>query len=166
MRLLLAHPSLPFQGAPGFTHVIPIPAASRTLSHKQKRDGCHEMFGLVILPNRYEINKRLLPEIEKKLRMSGRKITWADVHFENYRVRLKKDERPSTRRLAESRVRWHRRLRRTACWLLGLGVGDPGAQAAAAGVAIAKSRNFTEPDPTRALHARLVVETRRNRPLP
>ena len=60
-----------------------------------KKDDCREMFGLVILPNRYEINKRLLPEIEKKLWMNGRKITWADVHFENYCVRVKKDERPT-----------------------------------------------------------------------
>ena len=38
-----------------------------------KRTDCHDMFGLVILPNGYENQKRALNGIEKKLRLDGRK---------------------------------------------------------------------------------------------
>jgi|SRR4029077_6867054 hypothetical protein len=44
--------------------------------NQTKRVDCHEMFGLVILPNGYENHRRLLPEIEQKLRLDGKKVTW------------------------------------------------------------------------------------------
>jgi len=47
---------------------------------------CHEMYGLVILLNGYEIHRRLLPEIEEKLRLGGKKVTWAEVHGKDYYI--------------------------------------------------------------------------------
>jgi hypothetical protein len=44
----------------------------------QKKD-CHEMSGLIILPNGYETQGRLLKTAEERLRFGGRKITWTDV---------------------------------------------------------------------------------------
>jgi hypothetical protein len=50
----------------------------RSLS-QTKRAECHEMYGLVVLPNGYELQKRLLRDIETRLRLGREKITWADV---------------------------------------------------------------------------------------
>jgi hypothetical protein len=52
---------------------------------------CHDLSGLVILPNGFESQKRALRDIEKRLRFGGRKITWADVWNKNYCVRILKN---------------------------------------------------------------------------
>jgi hypothetical protein len=55
-----------------------------------KKTQCHEMFGLVVLPNGYELQKRALRDIETRLKFGRQKITWADVHNRNYYVRVKR----------------------------------------------------------------------------
>jgi hypothetical protein len=59
-----------------------------------KRNDCHEMYGLVILPNGYENQKRSLAKIEEKLRLSDEKVTWTDVAGKDYCVRVKRDGNP------------------------------------------------------------------------
>lgn len=58
---------------------------------KIERKICHDLSGLVILPNGYEIQKRVVPGAEAKLRFGGKKITWSDVWYRNYCVRILKD---------------------------------------------------------------------------
>jgi hypothetical protein len=53
-----------------------------------KRDECHEMYGLVILPSGYERQKRLLQNVESKLRLGNEKLTWADIANKNCCVRV------------------------------------------------------------------------------
>jgi len=55
-----------------------------------KRAECHEMYGLVVLPNGYERQKRLLRDIEGRLRLGSEKITWTDVASHNCYVRVKR----------------------------------------------------------------------------
>src|ERR1700678_3780412 len=55
-----------------------------------KRAECHEMFGLVLLPNGYKVKKRLLRDVETKLRLGQEKITWADVANRNCYVLVKR----------------------------------------------------------------------------
>jgi hypothetical protein len=59
-----------------------------------KKKDCHELYGLIILPNRYEAQKRLMGVAEKKLRHGDKKITWADVWRKNYCVRVRKSGVP------------------------------------------------------------------------
>lgn len=53
-----------------------------------KRDECHEMYGLLILPSAYERQKRLLQNIESRLRLGTEKLTWADVADRNCCVKV------------------------------------------------------------------------------
>jgi len=59
-----------------------------------KRD-CHDLFGLIILPNGFEIQKRALAGIQGRLRFGGKRITWADVWTKNYCVRIPKSGNPT-----------------------------------------------------------------------
>lgn len=59
-----------------------------------KRD-CHDLFGLIILPSGFEIQRRVLAGIEEKLRFGGKQITWADVWRKNYCVRIAKNGNPT-----------------------------------------------------------------------
>jgi hypothetical protein len=63
-----------------------------------KRTDCHDMFGLVILPNGYENQRRSLKGIEKKLRLDGRRVTWAVVADKDCCVRVKKEGNPEVTR--------------------------------------------------------------------
>jgi hypothetical protein len=63
-----------------------------------KRAECHEMFGLVVLPNGYELQKRLLRDIETKLRLGREKITWADIANRNCYVLVKRNGGTEVRR--------------------------------------------------------------------
>jgi hypothetical protein len=58
---------------------------------KTEKKECHDLSGLIILPNGFEVQKWLLREIEKKLRFGGKQITWADVWYKNYCVRVLKN---------------------------------------------------------------------------
>jgi hypothetical protein len=55
-----------------------------------KKAECHEMYGLVVLPNGYELQKRALRDIETRLKLGREKITWADVADRNCYVRVKR----------------------------------------------------------------------------
>jgi hypothetical protein len=61
---------------------------------KVERKVCHDLSGLIILPNGFEAQKRAMSGVERKLRFEGKRITWADVWSENYCVRLKKSSDP------------------------------------------------------------------------
>lgn len=49
------------------------------------RTNCHEMWGLVALPNGYELQKRILESFDERLRKAG--LRWADVADGNYLIR-------------------------------------------------------------------------------
>ncbi len=53
-----------------------------------KRAECHEMYGLLVLPNGYERQKRLLQDIEDRLRLGKEKLSWADVAHRNCCVKV------------------------------------------------------------------------------
>jgi hypothetical protein len=57
-----------------------------------KRRDCHDLYGLVILPSGYEIQKRLLKDIEAQMRYGQKPVSWFDVWRRNYCVRVKKAE--------------------------------------------------------------------------
>jgi len=63
-----------------------------------KQAECHDMYGLVILPNGYENQRRSLKGIEKKLRLDGKKVTWAVVSDKDCRVRVKTEGSPDVTR--------------------------------------------------------------------
>ena len=46
---------------------------------KQMRGECHDLYGLLILPNHYANQKRFLPKVTDKLRFEGSPITWRHV---------------------------------------------------------------------------------------
>lgn len=62
------------------------------------RVNCHEMFALVVLPNGYESQRRLLQRTGEKLRLGTEKLTWGDVALKNWYVRLKKRANPEVKR--------------------------------------------------------------------
>lgn len=55
-----------------------------------KRNECHEMRGLVVLPNGYERQKRLLQDIERTLKLGSEKLTWAGVADKDCYVKVKR----------------------------------------------------------------------------
>ena len=61
----------------------------RRFLRSTKRNDCHDLFGLVILPNKYEIQKRPLDQLGSQLRFRGKRIVWDDVWRRNLCVRVK-----------------------------------------------------------------------------
>lgn len=57
---------------------------------RTERKICHDLSGLVILPNGFEVQRRIVPGIEDKLRFSGQRVSWSDVWYKNYCVRILK----------------------------------------------------------------------------
>src|SRR5579863_1486161 len=57
------------------------------LQRTREKD-CHDLFGLVVIPNAAAIQDRVLPGLAKKLRFNGRNITWEDVWRRNYLVHV------------------------------------------------------------------------------
>jgi hypothetical protein len=55
---------------------------------KTQRKDCHDLFGLVVIPNAAAIQDRVLPGLADKLRFDGKSITWDDVWRKNYLVRV------------------------------------------------------------------------------
>ncbi len=58
---------------------------------KQMRSECHDLYGLLILPNHYANQERFLPKLTDKLRFEGSPITWRHVQINNLSVRLTDD---------------------------------------------------------------------------
>jgi hypothetical protein len=63
-----------------------------------KKSECHEMFGLVVLPSGYERQRRILHNIETRMRLGNEKITWTDVAYRNCYVRVKRTGGTEVRR--------------------------------------------------------------------
>lgn len=55
---------------------------------KTQQNDCHDLFGLVVIPNAAAAQSRVLPGLAKKLRFNGQSITWQDVWTKNYLVRV------------------------------------------------------------------------------
>jgi hypothetical protein len=51
-----------------------------------KRKDCHELWGLIVLPNGLLRQKRVLKYAEKRLRFQGKALRWGDVWRGNYYV--------------------------------------------------------------------------------
>lgn len=62
---------------------------ARKFLRSTKRRDCHDLFGLVILPNKHEIQKRTLEELASRLIFRGKKIGWDEVWRQNLCVRVK-----------------------------------------------------------------------------
>lgn len=60
---------------------------------------CHDVRGLVIVPNQYQVQKRALRNIADRLRFSGKPISWAEVWNRSYCVRIKAVGLPEVRPL-------------------------------------------------------------------
>ena len=63
-----------------------------------KRADCHELNGLIVLPNGYEHQRRLLHGLEPKLRLGSERLTWTDVSQKNCNVRVTKRGNPEVKR--------------------------------------------------------------------
>jgi hypothetical protein len=66
--------------------------------NQTKENDCHEVFGLVILPDGYENQKRLLQKAGSKLRLGRKKLAWWDVAHKNRCVRIKRSGNPEVNR--------------------------------------------------------------------
>jgi hypothetical protein len=73
----------------------------RKFLKQTKRKDCHDLFGLLILPNKFEIQKRTLGHLAARLRFGGRKITWDDVWRKSLCVRVKATGNPDITRLPQ-----------------------------------------------------------------
>ena len=79
------------------------PAMEKFQRHKGGR-WCSCLFGLIVLPNIHETQKRLLKnrlsDLEAQLpRVGGKQTTWRRVHLLNYKVRVKKSGSPQVTEL-------------------------------------------------------------------
>jgi hypothetical protein len=52
---------------------------------------CHDLSGLVIIPNDYQLQQRALPRLEERLHYEGKHITWKDIWELDCCVRVTKD---------------------------------------------------------------------------
>jgi hypothetical protein len=66
---------------------------------KKVADGCHEVFGLVVLPNGYEHQRRILQDVESKLKFDGESVTWADVAERNLYVKVNRTGKVHVKKL-------------------------------------------------------------------
>src|SRR5262249_51879943 len=53
-----------------------------------QRKECRELFGLLVLPNGFEIQKRVIRGLEGRLRDGPKKLSWHAVWNENYYVKV------------------------------------------------------------------------------
>jgi hypothetical protein len=72
---------------------------ARTFLRLTNRKDCHDLFGLVILPNKYEIQKRTLEQLASRLIFRGKKIGWDEVWQQNLCVRVKTIDAPEITQL-------------------------------------------------------------------
>jgi len=70
---------------------------------KEMQNDCHDLFGLVILPNAYEAQRRVIRGVEGRLRLGRENISWRDVWKNNLCVRVKKAGLPEVSPLARCR---------------------------------------------------------------
>lgn len=68
---------------------------------KQMEKECHELYGLVILPNESANQERLMRQLQKKKPRFGNKdVEWSDVWEKNLCVRVKRDGVPEVKRFS------------------------------------------------------------------
>lgn len=68
---------------------------------KQMRRECHELYGLIVLPNEFANQKLALSRIKRvAARFGGRDISWPEVWKKNLYVRLKKIGAPEVKRFS------------------------------------------------------------------
>ena len=72
---------------------------ARKFLRSTKRKDCHDLFGLVILPNKYETQKRTLEELGARLSFRNRRISWDEVWRQNLCVRVKTTGNPEVTQL-------------------------------------------------------------------
>jgi hypothetical protein len=65
--------------------------AIETHQKKHIRDECQDLYGLIIIPNHYAIQERLVPKLGDKLRFDSAAISWGHVQINNLCVRLTDD---------------------------------------------------------------------------
>lgn len=58
---------------------------------KMEKKICHDLSGLIVLPNGFEVQKRALVGVEERLRFGGKRITWAEVSSKNLCVKVLKN---------------------------------------------------------------------------
>ena len=58
---------------------------------QSKKDECHDLSGLVILPSDHEVQRGALRQIERKLMLDGTSIGWRDVWLLDCCVRVSKN---------------------------------------------------------------------------
>ena len=58
---------------------------------QSKKQACHDLAGLVIVPNDHQHQQRALPQLEKRLHFNGSHIGWKDVWELDCCVRVTKD---------------------------------------------------------------------------
>jgi hypothetical protein len=78
----------------------------RAIEAFQKRQmwaDCHDLYGLLILPNHYANQERFLPKLTDKLGFEGSPITWRHVQINNLSVRLTDDGKVKVAPLARCR---------------------------------------------------------------
>jgi hypothetical protein len=73
-------------------------AAICKFQKKQMRKVCHELNGLIIVPNEFEVQKQTVKAAPKKLRFGGKPIGWPDIWSENLSIRLRKSGAPIVNR--------------------------------------------------------------------
>ncbi len=63
-----------------------------------KKLECHDMHGLVVLPNGFEIQRRIVRKVEARLRLEGSRISWRDVWEKDCRVKVTRNGAVTTSR--------------------------------------------------------------------
>jgi hypothetical protein len=64
---------------------------------------CHDLSGLVIVPNDHQFQQRSLPRLEKRLHLDGKRIGWKDVWELDCCVRATKDGKAQITRFERCR---------------------------------------------------------------
>lgn len=71
----------------------------RRFLQKSQRKDCHDLYGLVVIPNAAATQARVLPGLVRKLRYRDKRISWEDVWLENYLVTVHSDGSVEVREL-------------------------------------------------------------------
>jgi hypothetical protein len=61
---------------------------SRRFLRQTRKKDCHDLCGLVVIPNSGAAQTRVLPGLARRLRFKDKRITWDEVWNENYLVRV------------------------------------------------------------------------------
>jgi hypothetical protein len=71
----------------------------RKFLQQTKKKDCHDLFGLVILPSKFETQKRVLNQLRSRLRFDGKQIGWYDVWSNSLCVRVRTVGNPEVKKL-------------------------------------------------------------------